>query len=213
VDKLVFSSTAAVYGNPITTPIKETDRKNPLNPYGRCKLLLEQILDDYSSAYGLQVVCLRYFNSAGADPEGVLYERHEPETHLIPLLLRVASGLKPSISIYGCDYETPDGTCIRDYIHVHDLCRGHLLALDYLFSGEVGGSFNLGSGRGASVLEVIKAVENVTGKTISVTYENRRLGDAAILVADINAARSRLQWRPYLSDLEVMIDHAWAALR
>ena len=209
VSKLVFSSSAAIYGNPVSTPIREADAKDPVNPYGRSKWMGEQILLDYSAAYSMQSVSLRYFNAAGADPEGTLGERHKPETHLIPLVLQVAAGLKPSISIYGNDYDTPDGTCIRDYVHVHDLCRGHLLALNRLLAGGSGGSFNLGGGKGASVLEVIKTAEQVTGKAIPVSYENRRQGDATILVADISAAQAVFGWQPELSDLETIIQHAW----
>ena len=209
VSKLVFSSSAAIYGNPVRTPIRETNPKDPVNPYGRSKWIVEQILQDYSAAHCLKSVSLRYFNAAGADPDGSLSERHEPETHLIPLVLQVASGLRPSISIYGSDYDTPDGTCIRDYVHVHDICRGHLLALKHLLAGGLGGSFNLGSGKGTSVLEVIRMAEQVTGRTIPFSYENRRQGDASILVADIGAVDSELGWKPDLSNLETIIQHAW----
>lgn len=209
VNKIIFSSSAAVYGNSSTTPTKETDPKNPVNPYGKSKWMVEQILEDYSKAHDLQSTSLRYFNTAGADPEGMLSERHEPETHLIPLALQVASGLKANISIYGSDYDTPDGTCIRDYVHVHDLCRGHLLALERLLTQGLGGCFNLGSGKGTSVQEVIEMTERVTGKTIPVSYENRRQGDAKILVANISAAHSTLGWKPNMSDLETIIRHAW----
>jgi UDP-glucose 4-epimerase len=178
VNKLVFSSSSAVYGNPVRIPIREPDPKDPINPYGRAKLMVEQILHDYSVAYSMQSISLRYFNAAGADPEGTLGERHEPETHLIPLVLQVAAGLKPRISVYGNDYDTHDGTCIRDYIHLHDLCRGHLLALVHLLAGGSNGSFNLGGGKGASVLEVIKIAEQISGKFIPVSYEKRRQGDA-----------------------------------
>ena len=211
VNTLIFSSSAAIYGNSVRAPIKETDPTDPVNPYGRSKLIVEQILQDYSASYCLRSISLRYFNAAGAEPDGSLGERHEPETHLIPLVLQVAAGLKPCLDIYGSDYDTPDGTCIRDYVHVHDLCRGHLLALNHLLAGGLGGSFNLGSGNGASVLEVIKIAEQVTGRVIPVLFKPRRQGDAGILVADIRAANIRFGWKPQLSDLQTIVTHAWNA--
>lgn len=209
VNKLIFSSTAAVYGDPIYTPVDIDHPKNPVNPYGRSKWIFEQILQDYSSAYGLNSICLRYFNAAGADPEGRLGGRYEPETHLIPLVLQVASGRRESINVFGNDYPTKDGTCIRDYIHVNDLCSAHLLALSKLFNGASTSAYNLGNGLGFSVLEVISAAEKVTGKKISAKMCPRREGDPAILIADSNRAKNELLWRPQYSDLEIIIKHAW----
>jgi len=213
VNNLIFSSSAAVYDGSLSIPIRETDPKNPLSPYGRGKWMVEQILRDYSDVGSIRSVALRYFNAAGADPEGILRERHEPETHLIPLVIQVALGIKSKINIYGNDYDTPDGSCIRDYVHVHDVCRGHLLALDYLLSGGSSSSFNLGSGNGSSVLEVIGMVERVTKKVIPLSYGNRRQGDAPILVADISLAKANLGWTPQLSNLETIVQHAWASFQ
>jgi UDP-glucose 4-epimerase len=212
VNKLIFSSSAAVYGNTSEFPIKENDQKNPMSPYGRSKWMTEQILQDYSDSQGLRVVSLRYFNCAGADPSGTLRERHNPETHLIPILLQAAAGNNHNIQINGSNYSTPDGTCIRDYVHVRDICRGHLHALTHLLSDSPSGVFNLGSGSGASVLDVIHAVEEVTGRKLMYSYTDRRNGDPAVLVADISAANLVLNWSPILSDLNTIIMHAWAAL-
>jgi len=210
VKALVFSSTAAIFGDPDYVPIDEAHPKQPINPYGRSKWMVEQMLEDYDRAYGLESVCLRYFNAAGADPEGALGECHEPETHLIPLLLQVASGRRPHIAVNGDDYATPDGTCIRDYIHVEDLCSAHLLALRHLFDAGGSARFNLGNGNGASVHEVIAAVRRVTGHPIPVLVGERRAGDPPILVADSRAAREQLGWAPRHADLDTIIGHAWA---
>lgn len=210
VERFIFSSSAAVYGNPIHVPIAEDHPKVPLNPYGRTKWMVEQILEDYDRAYGLKAVSLRYFNAAGADPKGELGERHEPETHLIPLVLRVASGRAPSIKIFGRDYSTPDGTCIRDYVHVMDLCEAHWLALARLMQGGGSAVYNLGNGNGFSVAEVIAAVERVTERTIRTTPEPRRAGDPPRLVADASLARKELNWQPQYEHLETIIRHAWA---
>lgn len=210
VMRFIFSSTAAIFGDPVYVPIDEAHQKQPINPYGRSKWMVEQMLEDYDSAYGLKSVCLRYFNAAGADAEGELGECHEPETHLIPLLLQVASGRRPHITVYGDDYATADGTCVRDYVHVEDLCSAHLLALEQLLGGGESGRYNLGNGNGFSVREVIEAVRRVTGRDIPVVQGERRAGDPPTLVADANRARTLLQWSPRYSDLDTIVAHAWA---
>ena len=210
IDRFIFSSTAAIFGDPQYTPIDEAHPKAPINPYGRSKWFVEQMLDDYDRAYGLKSVCLRYFNAAGADPEGELGECHEPETHLIPLILQVASGRRPHITVYGEDYPTPDGTCIRDYIHVSDLCQAHLLALQQLLAGGGSARYNLGNGNGYSVREVIAAARRVSGHPIPVQTGPRRPGDPPVLVADARAARQALGWQPRHADLDTLLAHAWA---
>jgi UDP-glucose 4-epimerase len=209
VRKLIFSSSAAIFGEPRYTPIDEAHPLEPINPYGRSKLMVEQMLADFDLAYGLKSVCLRYFNAAGADPDGQLGERHCPETHLIPLVLQVASGRRESISVYGDNYATPDGSCIRDYIHVADLCKAHFLALEYLLNRSSSAAYNLGNGRGFSVYEVIDSANRVTGKIINVVQASRRDGDPAVLVADSSLARKVLGWKPIHSDLDVIVGHAW----
>jgi UDP-glucose 4-epimerase len=209
VGSFIFSSTAAIFGEPRSDRIDETHPKHPINPYGRTKLMVEQALADYDAAYGLKSVCLRYFNAAGADPEGQLGERHEPETHLIPLVLRAASGRRPHISVFGRDYDTPDGTCIRDYVHVSDLCSAHWLALQALFNGGPSQAFNLGNGNGFSVQEVIDAARRVTGLEIPVQDAGRRAGDPARLVADATQAVKVLGWKPQFAALDTLIEHAW----
>ena len=209
VTKFIFSSSAAVYGEPISVPIDEQHPKQPLNPYGRTKWIIEQVLQDYDRAYGLRSISLRYFNAAGADPDGKLGERHEPETHLIPLVLQAASGRRKNIQVFGRDYDTPDGTCIRDYVHVTDLCAAHLLALNRLLDGETSAAYNLGNGNGFSVQQVIDAAHRVTGRDIPVEYAPRREGDPARLVADSTAARRALGWNPQLAELDTLIRHAW----
>jgi len=210
VKRFIFSSTAALFGEPRYTPIDETHPIQPINPYGASKAMVEQILRDYDHAYGLRAICLRYFNAAGADPECQLGERHEPETHLIPLVLQAASGRRPDITVYGRDYDTPDGTCIRDYIHVSDLCQAHVLALNALMDGAQSDAFNLGNGAGFSVQQVIDAAKQVTGKKIVVREGTRREGDPARLVADATRARNTLGWRSAYHNLETIIAHAWA---
>ena len=210
VKHFIFSSTAAVYGDPIRVPIDEEHPKAPINPYGRSKWMVEQVLGDFDRAYGLKSVCLRYFNAAGADPAGRVGERHEPETHLIPLVLQAASGRRSAITVFGRDYDTPDGTCIRDYIHVADLVEAHSLALDYLQQGGDSEAFNLGNGSGFSVQEVIETARRVTGREIPVVDAPRRAGDPARLVADASKARSVLRWAPRHGDLETIVAHAWA---
>ncbi|WP_229007300.1 UDP-glucose 4-epimerase GalE [Methylophilus sp. Leaf408] len=209
VNKFIFSSTAAVFGEPDYVPINEAHPNRPLNPYGRSKWMIEQVLADYDKAFDFKSVCLRYFNAAGADPDGQLGERHEPETHLIPLILQAASGKRESIQVFGRDYDTPDGTCIRDYIHIVDLCSAHLAALEYLNGGGSSDSFNLGNGSGFSVQEVLDAVQKVSGKTVTVIDGERREGDPARLVADASRARSTLGWKPVFTDLETIVLHAW----
>ncbi|TAL55380.1 UDP-glucose 4-epimerase GalE [Pandoraea sp.] len=210
VMRLIFSSTAATFGEPQYTPIDERHPQQPINPYGRTKLMVEQALADYDNAYGLRYVALRYFNAAGADSEGQLGERHDPETHLVPLVLQAASGRRPHVSIYGRDYDTPDGTCIRDYVHVEDLCFAHWLALQSLMDGATSQVYNLGHGSGFSVREVIDTAMRVTGREIVVLNESRRAGDPARLVANPALANASLGWRPQYSDLVTIIKHAWS---
>jgi UDP-glucose 4-epimerase len=209
VQHFIFSSTAATFGNPEYVPIDEKHPTNPINPYGRSKLMVEQLLEDYHAAYGLRFGCLRYFNAAGAETDGTIGECHEPETHLIPLVLQVASGRRAHIKVFGNDYPTPDGTCIRDYIHVSDLAEAHLLLLRSLQGGMNTARFNLGTGTGYSVMEVIDTSRQVTGCEIVVQIEARRAGDPASLIADGSAARTLLGWTPTLSDLSTIISHAW----
>jgi UDP-glucose 4-epimerase len=207
--RFIFSSTAATFGTPVQALIDETHPQRPINAYGRSKLMVENILSDYDEAYNLKSIKLRYFNAAGADPEGELGERHDPETHLIPLVLQVASGRRESISVFGTDYDTPDGTCLRDYIHVTDLCTAHLLALNRLIENGQSGAYNLGNGEGFSVQEVIDTATTVTGKNISVNKAARRTGDPDRLVADATHAETELGWAPQYPDLRTIIQHAW----
>jgi len=207
--RFIFSSTAAVYGNPQQVPISESHVIAPVNPYGASKAMVEQVLRDFDRAYGLRSICLRYFNACGADPEGELGERHEPETHLIPLALRAASGLSDALTIFGRDYDTQDGTCIRDYVHVADLCEAHALSLRHLLEGGESDIFNLGNGEGFSVAEVVATVERVTRRRITLIEGPRRMGDPARLVADAQRARAILGWRPRYADLDTIVEHAW----
>ncbi len=209
VSNFIFSSTAAIFGEPEYTPIDENHPKQPINPYGRSKLMVEQALEDFERAHGLQSVCLRYFNAAGADPGGELGERHNPETHLIPLILQAASGRRETISVFGQDYATSDGSCVRDYIHIVDLCSAHLLALDKLVNGSGSKRYNLGNGNGFSVLQVIDVVRKISDKDFAVTEAPRRPGDPAILVADAKLARKELGWKPQFDDLARIVEHAW----
>lgn len=209
VKQFIFSSTAAIFGNPEYTPIDELHPKRPINPYGYSKWMVEQILKDFDRAYGLKSVCLRYFNAAGADEAGRTGECHNPETHLIPLILQAASARRQSISIFGNDYDTSDGTCVRDYVHVTDLCNAHYLALMYLQDAKVSSQFNLGNGYGFSVREVIESVERVTGVVVKVIESDRREGDPATLVADSSLAKDILEWAPKFSDLDKIVEHAW----
>lgn len=208
VPYFLFSSSAAVYGAPRSTPIDESHPCAPLNPYGRTKLMVEELLAHYEAAFGLQYVSLRYFNAAGASRDGTLGEDHEPETHLIPNVLRTAAGTH-LLSVYGDDYDTPDGTCIRDYIHVEDLCEAHLRALEYLAGGGRERVFNLGNGQGYSVLEVIRCAEHVTGRRIAFARAARRDGDPPVLVASAQRAERLLGWRPRHRALEDIVASAW----
>lgn len=210
VSRFIFSSTAAVFGEPDYVPIDEAHPQRPINPYGRSKWMVEQVLADYDRAYGLRSVALRYFNAAGAHPDGLLGERHDPETHLIPLVLQVASGRRPAIQLFGQDYDTPDGTCVRDYIHIMDLADAHWLALNRLMNGGPSGVFNLGNGDGYSVQQVIEEARAVTGRPIAVQYSPRRAGDPARLVADAARARMELCWEPQYPALSTIVAHAWA---
>jgi UDP-glucose 4-epimerase len=209
IRQFIFSSTAATYGNPQEVPIPERHPTNPINPYGHSKLAVEYALQDYDVAHGLRSITLRYFNAAGAHPDGSIGERHEPETHLIPLVLQVASGRREFISRFGSRHATPDGSCLRDYIHVQDLCQAHLLALKALQAGAATTVYNLGNGRGQSVNEVIDAARRVTGHPIPVRDDPPRAGDPPVLVADAARARAELGWKPQYEDLETIIAHAW----
>jgi len=208
VKRIVFSSTAAVYGDPPSSPILETFPIRAVNPYGESKVMVETLLRWFDRIHGLTSVCLRYFNACGADPEGRLGEEHEPETHLIPLLLRAVMSGRP-VTVFGNDYDTPDGTCIRDYIHVNDLAQAHILALDYLQSGGASDQFNVGTSTGHSVLETIGAVEAVTGRKVPYVVGPRREGDPPRLVADSAKLRGKLGWEPRYAGLPAIIGHAW----
>jgi UDP-glucose 4-epimerase len=209
VRNFIFSSTCAIFGEPQYVPIDEAHPKAAINPYGRTKWIVEQMLADYDQAYGLKSICLRYFNAAGADPQGRIGEEHEPETHLIPLVLQAASGVRSGITVFGRDYDTPDGTCIRDYVHVVDLAQAHLRALEQLLAGGGSQVFNLGNGRGFSVQEVIDTVRQVTGRPIKVVDGPRRAGDPARLVGDSRRARELLGWNPQFADIATIVEHAW----
>lgn len=209
VKSFVFSSTCATYGMPQALPITEDHPQQPINPYGRTKLMVEQILADYDQAYDLRSVRFRYFNAAGAHPNGLLGEDHNPESHLIPLVLQTALGLREAITLYGTDYPTDDGTCIRDYIHVCDLADAHILGLEYLLQGGDSAVFNLGNGQGFSVREVIEAAQWVVGKPIPVVESARRAGDASVLVGSSQKARDILGWTPQYGDIDTILAHAW----
>lgn len=208
IEQVVFSSSCATYGHPDTLPITEATPQAPINPYGRTKLICEQMLADFRAAYGLQSIALRYFNAAGADPEGELAERHDPETHLIPLALLSAAGRRGPLQVFGTDYDTPDGTCIRDYIHVSDLAAAHVAALKHLFDGGETPAVNLGTGRGHSIREVLRAIRQVTGADVPVIHAPRRAGDPPELVADTSLAAKLLGFAPNFPDLRDMIAHA-----
>jgi UDP-glucose 4-epimerase len=209
IKSFVFSSTCATYGVPHTVPIPEDHPQNPINPYGASKLMVERILADFDVAYGLKSVRFRYFNAAGADPTGLLGEAHYPETHLIPLVLFTALGKQESVTIFGTDYPTPDGTCIRDYIHVTDLADAHILGVEYLLQGGDSTVFNLGNGSGFSVKQVIDTARTITGREIKVVESDRRAGDPASLVGSSDRARKILGWEPKYPDLQEIINHAW----
>jgi UDP-glucose 4-epimerase len=212
VPNFILSSTAAVYGKPVRTPLDEEHPTEPVNPYGETKLATEKMLAAYRRAYGLRFVALRYFNAAGADPDDPYGERHVPETHLIPIILEAAAGLREAVTVYGTDYDTPDGTCIRDYVHVSDLCEAHLAALEYLEGGGESGAFNLGTGVGRSVKEVIAVAERVSGRKVPVVYGKRRPGDPATLVASAERAARYLGWRPKRPSLDDIVGDAWSVL-
>lgn len=209
VQHIVFSSTCATYGVPEESPIEEHHPQAPINPYGMSKLMIEAIFADYAVAYGLRWCALRYFNAAGADPQTRIGEWHDPETHLIPLVLDTAMGLRPAISVFGSDYPTPDGTCVRDYIHVTDLAQAHFLALAYLQEGGTSRAFNLGNGNGHSVLQVIECARKITGHAIPIQMEPRRAGDPPALVGSARQAKEILNWNPQYADLETIIQTAW----
>ncbi|CDM68506.1 UDP-glucose 4-epimerase [Clostridium bornimense] len=209
VKNIVFSSTAATYGEPKTIPILESDETNPTNVYGETKLSMEKMIKWYNKAYGLKYVCLRYFNVAGAHSSGDIGEAHNPETHLIPIILQVASGRREKINVYGNDYDTKDGTCIRDYVHVIDLVDAHIKAIEYLFNGSKSDVFNLGSGEGFTVYEMIEAARKVTGDEIPLVVTERRAGDPAKLIASSEKAREILGWKPKFEDITKMIKDAW----
>ncbi|MCX6084919.1 MAG: UDP-glucose 4-epimerase GalE [Caldiserica bacterium] len=208
VDRMVFSSSAAVYGEPASVPIDEDSALAPTSVYGRTKMVIEGILHDYVAAYGFRSVSLRYFNAAGADPNGGNGEDHDPETHLIPLILQAAAGRRPSVSVFGSDYPTADGTCVRDYIHVNDLADAHVLALESL-EGHAEATYNLGNGEGFSVRQIIETAQRVVGHEIPTLESGRRAGDPAVLVASNRCACSELGWTPALADLEVIVRTAW----
>ena len=209
VNTFIFSSTCATYGNPVQEYMDESHPQWPINPYGWTKFFVELVLSDYGNAYGLKYVALRYFNAAGAHPEGIIGEHHDPETHLIPLVIHAGQGKRPDIKVFGDDYETPDGTCIRDYIHILDLADAHLLGLEYLRGGGESAAFNLGNGAGYSVMEVVKMVEQVIGKPIPYETVARRAGDPARLVGNSARAQEVLGWRQQYGDLETTIKTAW----
>lgn len=209
VNNLVFSSTAATYGEPDKTPIEEEDPQIPTNVYGQTKLAMEHMIGWYGKAHGLKSVALRYFNVAGALDDGSIGEDHNPETHLIPIILQVANGKRDFIGVFGDDYPTRDGTCIRDYIHVLDLCEAHVLALEYLLDGNKSENFNLGSGEGFTVLEMVEAARKVTGHPIPTKIVARREGDPAVLIASSKKAKEKLGWNPSRENIEIMIKDAW----
>lgn len=209
IDKLVFSSSAAVYGLPASVPIDEAAERQPINPYGASKRIAEDLIRDFGAAYRLRSVVLRYFNAGGADLDGDIGEDHEPETRLIPCLLNAIVGNEEAFTIYGSDYDTADGTCVRDYIHVTDLAQAHVLAVNMLMNGGEGGVFNLGSGAGASVKEIVAAAERICGKSVPVCYGARRPGDPPSLIASNERARRHLGWSPKHSDLDTIIRSAW----
>lgn len=209
IKKIVFSSSCATYGIPENVPIREDEKQQPVNPYGWTKLMFEQIMKDYDKAYGLKFISLRYFNAAGADADGSIGEMHDPETHVIPILLQNASGVRKRFSVFGTDYDTHDGSCIRDYIHVSDLADAHIRAIEYLFEKEESDFFNLGTGEGITVLELIDAVKRITGREFNVFLEGRRPGDPDALVADNSKAKAVLGWDPVHSSIDNIIRTAW----
>jgi UDP-arabinose 4-epimerase len=210
VRHVVFSSTCATYGTPSRLPITERSPQRPINPYGESKLMVERMLRWYREAYGIHSVCLRYFNAAGADPDGEIGECHVPETHLVPSIIEAALKQRPHIDVYGTDYETPDGTAVRDFVHVSDLARAHVQALEYLRARNCSNAFNLGTGRGFSIREAIESVERVSRRSVKVRYGPRRVGDAPALVASAAKAHRLLDWRPRFTSLDEIVATAWA---
>lgn len=209
IHNFIFSSTAAVYGNPENVPVTEDAGIKPINPYGQAKAFAEKVMEDISASGSFRYVALRYFNAAGADPRGRIGERHDPESHLIPLVLKTAKGEQEAIKVYGSDYPTPDGTCIRDYIHVEDLADAHLLALEYLRESGMSNVFNCGYGHGYSVKQVIDEAKKVTGTDFKVEHAGRRAGDPPILVADNSKIKKTLNWTPRYDSLEYIVKTAW----
>ena len=209
VKYFVFSSTCATYGQPESMPIVEDMPQKPINPYGASKLMVERILEDYENAYGLHSVCLRYFNAAGCDPDGEIGEKHDPETHIIPLILDAAAGKRECIKVFGTDYDTEDGSCIRDYIHVLDLADAHIRALDYMKKENVSDRFNLGTSNGTSVIEMVEAAKEITGIDFKVVYDDRRPGDPARLIGSNKKAKELLGWEPKYSDIDTILKTAW----
>jgi UDP-arabinose 4-epimerase len=209
LDRLVFSSTCATYGAPERMPVTEDAPQRPLNPYGSSKLMVEQILNDYGQAFGLRAIALRYFNAAGADPQGEIGDEQHPKLRLLPLVLEAAAGALPHLTVFGEDYDTPDGTCIRDYIHVSDLAEAHVLALASLEDGEGLRAYNLGTGQGFSVAQIIEVSERITGCAIPVAMGARRPGDPPVVFADASRARSELGWEPRFSNLDIIVETAW----
>jgi UDP-arabinose 4-epimerase len=205
IERIVFSSSCATYGIPASLPIREESPQHPINPYGRTKLIFEMALEDFAAAYGIRFAALRYFNAAGADPDGELAERHHPETHLIPRALLAAAGRLERLDIFGTDYATEDGTCVRDYVHVSDLAQAHLAAVNHLMAGGGSLSVNLGSGRGTSVREILEAIYRVSGREVPVNYRARRVGDPPILFANTARAKAELGFAPVLSDIDTII--------
>jgi UDP-glucose-4-epimerase GalE len=210
VRAFVYSSSAAVYGDGVNPPIPESAPLSPASPYGASKAMAERVLADAEAAYGMRYAALRYFNASGADPEGGIGERHDPETHLIPLALEAAAGLRPELVLFGTDWPTPDGTCVRDYVHVTDLAEAHVRAVEALLAAGPGGPFNLGTGQGRSNREVLDIVERVVGERVPVRVGPRRPGDPAVLVADPSRFRAELGFEPRLSGLETIVATAWA---
>ncbi len=208
-DRIIFSSTCATYGEPEHIAITEDMEQRPINPYGMTKLTVERIFRDYEKAYDLKFVALRYFNAAGADPDGEIGESHTPETHIIPLILDAAGGVRENITVFGTDYDTKDGSCVRDYIHVSDLAEAHLLALEYLNRGGKSDFFNLGNEKGTSVLELVDSARRVTGRDFKVVLSDRRPGDPAILLGSSVKAKKVLGWNPKFDDIDTIIRHAW----
>jgi UDP-glucose 4-epimerase len=209
IDKIIFSSTCATYGMPEQIPIPEDHPQNPINPYGRSKLMIEWILKDFAAAYDMKYVSLRYFNAAGADPDAEIGEDHDPETHLIPLILDVALGRRDHLKVFGTDYDTADGTCIRDYIHVTDLADAHLLSLEYLLDGGESDVFNLGNSNGFSVKDVIESSIKITGCDIPFLESDRRVGDPPVLIGSSDKIQKELRWRPVFQSLYSIVKTAW----